>query len=264
MAAMEITRYEGGTRGGSGRRAFLDGEPLVSIIIVFFNAAAKVGEVIESIINQPMNDCELIVVDGGSHDGTVEILQKYDSAIDHWISEADQGVFDAMNKGIGLATGKFIFHLNAGDTLLKIPRAELWECWHDGTSLASFRVLIDRQRMFVPRCNSVLRMANTLHHQGTFYRRDGFPKYDLAYLVYADFDLNQKLVLANAKVRLFDALVANHNTDGQSNSGWRFYEVFQIVRKNFGVPSVLASYGYFKVQGLKARLRRLGNRLRNR
>jgi glycosyltransferase involved in cell wall biosynthesis len=229
--------------------------PLVSIIMVVKNAGEAITETIESVLRQPSNDYELIVVDGASEDGTVDILRSYDDGIEYWMSEPDRGVYDATNKAEAMASGQFLFHLNLGDTLLQIPAQELRESWEEGAALVSFRVLLDHRDIFVPRQDWRLRLTNTLHHQGTFYRRDASIPYDLAYQVFADFDVNQKMTLSRRRVRLFDAIVANHSTDGLSHSSRRFYEVFQIIRKNHGFPYVFASYGYFKLQGLKRRIR---------
>jgi glycosyltransferase involved in cell wall biosynthesis len=211
---------------------------------------------VESVLRQLCPDFELIVVDGASVDGTVDLLRRYGDAIEYWVSEPDRGIYDAMNKAAAMASGSFVLHLNLGDTLLHIPETELRACLADGIAIASFRVLLDGQRQgsFVPRCDWRLKLTNTLHHQGTFYRRNAFLGYDLAYQVFADFDVNQRMVSNRSPVRLFDAVVADHTTDGLSHSGHRFFEVFQIIRKNHGLRYVVASYAYFKLRGLKRRL----------
>jgi glycosyltransferase involved in cell wall biosynthesis len=255
MEKREERRIEGGGRVRGGIGSPLNRQPLVSLIVVARNGYEKIAETIESVLRQPCTDYELIIVDGASEDGTVDILRKYDDGIEYWLSEPDRGVYDAMNKAVGMASGRFLFHLNLGDTLLHIPSRELRDCWADGTAIASFRVLLDHRDIFVPHNDWRLRLTNTLHHQGTFYRRDAFIRYDLAYQVHADFDVNQRMILRRSRVRLFDSIVANHSTDGLSHSGHRFFEVFQIIRKNHGYPCVFASYGYFKLQGLKRRIR---------
>jgi glycosyltransferase involved in cell wall biosynthesis len=87
----------------------------VSIITVVYNGASFVKDCIESILNQTYPDIEYIIIDGQSTDGTVEIVQAYGTKIAHFISEPDKGLYDAMNKGIGLATGEVIGLLNADD-----------------------------------------------------------------------------------------------------------------------------------------------------
>lgn len=87
----------------------------VSIITVVYNGVDFVRDCIESVLNQTYPDIEYIIVDGQSTDGTVEIVRAYGTKIAHFISEPDKGLYDAMNKGIGLATGEVIGLLNADD-----------------------------------------------------------------------------------------------------------------------------------------------------
>ena len=89
--------------------------PLISIVTVSYNAAATIEDAIRSVLQQTYPHIEYIVIDGGSKDGTVDLLRRYDTQISHWVSEPDKGIYDAMNKGIALATGEYIGFLNADD-----------------------------------------------------------------------------------------------------------------------------------------------------
>lgn len=88
----------------------------ITIITVSFNAASSIEQTILSVINQNYPNLEYIIIDGGSKDGTVDIIKKYQQHISYWVSEPDKGIYDAMNKGIRLATGDWINFMNAGDT----------------------------------------------------------------------------------------------------------------------------------------------------
>lgn len=90
--------------------------PLVSIVTVVFNGASYLEETIQSVLNQTYHNIEYIIIDGGSSDNTLDILNNYDNSIDYWISEPDKGIYDAMNKGIKIASGTTIGLLNCGDT----------------------------------------------------------------------------------------------------------------------------------------------------
>lgn len=87
----------------------------VSIITISYNNCQELEKTINSVISQQNSDYEFIVIDGGSQDGSVNILNKYNSNIDYWVSEPDSGIYNAMNKGIEQASGEWIFFLNSGD-----------------------------------------------------------------------------------------------------------------------------------------------------
>jgi glycosyltransferase involved in cell wall biosynthesis len=195
----------------------------------------------------------LIVIDGGSKDGTVEYLQAHESDLDYWISEPDHGIYDAMNKAIAKAKGTYILHMNAGDRLLQIPKQELLQAKEDGIDVAAYRVSIDGRQEFRPSDGFSLRFSNTLHHQGTFFRRDVFPLYDLRYRIFADFDANQKLALRGARIRLYGAVIASHANDGISNRTSKAVdaEFFGIIRKNYGRWPLTFAWIVRKWQGLK-------------
>lgn len=99
----------------SGQRQAEGGRPPVSVITVVFNDAKHLRRAIESVLGQSYRPIEYIVVDGGSTDGTVEILRELDARLDYWVSEPDRGIYDAMNKGISCATGEIIGILNSDD-----------------------------------------------------------------------------------------------------------------------------------------------------
>jgi len=105
----------GGMRTQNVLKQSQAGKPLVSVITVVFNGAATLEHNIRSVIEQTYGNIEHIIVDGGSTDGTVDILKKYDDYIDYWVSEKDAGIYDAMNKGIALARGEYVGMLNADD-----------------------------------------------------------------------------------------------------------------------------------------------------
>lgn len=105
----------GGLRLGGLQKETDSVTPLISVITVVFNGAAFIEDTIKSVLNQKYENVEYIIVDGGSTDGTLDIIKKYEDAIDFWISEKDGGIYDAMNKGIGYSSGELISILNADD-----------------------------------------------------------------------------------------------------------------------------------------------------
>ena len=91
--------------------------PTVSIITITYNAERFLERTINSIVAQQASDFEYIVIDGASTDGTLDIMKRYERHITDWISEPDQGLYDAMNKGLHRATGEYVWFMNAGDEL---------------------------------------------------------------------------------------------------------------------------------------------------
>lgn len=87
----------------------------ISVVTVCYNAVDQIEETIKSVVGQTYQNIEYIVIDGGSTDGTTDIIRKYSDKISYWISEPDNGIYDAMNKGIHVATGDYINFMNAGD-----------------------------------------------------------------------------------------------------------------------------------------------------
>lgn len=89
--------------------------PLVSVVMVVFNNASSIEESLFSVFFQDYSNVELIVIDGGSTDGTLDVIKKYEQYIDLWLSEKDAGIYDAMNKGLRILSGEYIHFLNSDD-----------------------------------------------------------------------------------------------------------------------------------------------------
>jgi glycosyltransferase involved in cell wall biosynthesis len=111
----EGCKGEGGLRTkGYFKKSFAD-KPLITVITVVFNGEKHLEQTIQSVINQTYENVEYIIIDGGSTDGTLDIIKKYEEKIDYWVSEGDSGIYDAMNKGLNFSNGDFTLMLNADD-----------------------------------------------------------------------------------------------------------------------------------------------------
>ncbi len=110
-----VARIEGGRRIAGLHKASHPAKPLISIITPVLNGEAHLEQTIQGVLNQTYDNIEYIVVDGRSADGSLRIIQEYDDRIDYWVSEIDDGISDAFNKGIRLSRGEFIGIINADD-----------------------------------------------------------------------------------------------------------------------------------------------------
>lgn len=109
------------------------GKVKISIVTVVYNGVESVENTILSVRNQTYNNIEYIIIDGGSIDGTQDVIKQYEEKVSYWVSEPDKGIYDAMNKGIKIAKGDWILFLNAGDVffnhdLLTVVQNELCDC----------------------------------------------------------------------------------------------------------------------------------------
>lgn len=227
--------------------------PIVTVLTVVYNAADEIRATVDSVIPFICSDLEYIIIDGGSTDGTYALLQGYSNQLASLVSEPDQGIYDAMNKGLKLAKGRFLLHLNVGDRLMNVPFTKLSAQPAEVACVAG-RVRLNESTVFIPFAGWALNFHNTLHHQGCFYARHGMPLYDLRYKVFADFDLNQRLARDGRRIVLADDCVASHAEDGVSNRPGHFSEVYEIVARNRGVFWLLVCWLYFKYCGLHQRI----------
>jgi glycosyltransferase involved in cell wall biosynthesis len=234
---------EGGrrTRGGQKRSDAL--KPLVSIITVVYNGADQIEETIRAVLSQTYPNIEYIVIDGGSTDATVDILRRYDEEIDYWLSEPDQGLYYAMNKGVGLVTDPeaYVVFANADDRLASSTVvAEMVERGK-GADLIHGRELLGDDEVSTIAGGDV--SLNDLAHQNfchpaTFTRRrlfDTVGPFDTRYRVVADYDFIVRCFEFPVSVRFVDTIVAEVRMFGLSET--RFLqsctERADVVRRRF-------------------------------
>lgn len=168
-------------------------EPKISVITVCYNAADKVGQTLESVTGQSYRNIEYIVIDGGSVDGTTDILEKYSAHLT-WFSEPDKGIYDAMNKGLTQATGDWIYFLGAGDILLDVL-GKIAPQMVDGNCIYYGNVFMNSLQRFYDGPFPAHKLAVTnISHQAIFYPAAVFRKYryELKYRYLADHHLNMR------------------------------------------------------------------------
>ena len=169
----------------------------ISIITVSYNARYTIEQTIKSVLNQSYCDIEYIVIDGGSTDGTVDVIKKYDDKISYWCSEADDGIYDAMNKGIEIATGDYIQIIGADDWLYALDTIEkVVACIDDDTDIFSAaRFEVDEKRKIQILTSNETAKENKfgvlpwMPHTSLFVRSSYMKKnlFDTSYKISADY-----------------------------------------------------------------------------
>ena len=207
---------------------------MVSIITVTFNAASTLEETLKSIERQTYRNVEIVAVDGGSTDGTVEVFKRYPKYLGTLISEPDKGVYDAMNKGVRAAKGDIIFFLNAQDTFydnhVLEHVAEAFESAERpyvvfGDIFFTNRQGLPEKELTTPpnqvRCYKDAGPNEPgICHQCIFYRKELFNRlggYDLKYRIFGDFDFNIRAFdFAGDRYKYIPYVIANFDLGGLS------------------------------------------------
>lgn len=193
-------------------------QPLVTVITVCYNAREMLLRTMNSVWAQTYKHVEYVIVDGASTDGTLELLEEYGGRIDHWVSESDKGIYDAMNKGVSMAKGKWVIFMNAGD------------CFADNHVLENvFSVPRQADVIYgdvvkggVVKKASSPRNAHRMFfcHQSVFVKIESlkaFP-FDISHKMSADFKQMKQLWLAGKQFLQLDFPIADFDVQGVSNT----------------------------------------------
>jgi glycosyltransferase involved in cell wall biosynthesis len=196
----------------------------ISIIIVTYNAAKTLVAAINSVINQPYLNFELIIIDGNSNDNTVKIIEEYGAAISYFISEPDNGIYDAMNKGIKAAKGDWLFFLGADDTLNKHVLQQIFEekTIDPAIQLVYGKInILGTNKTQGVATNYINLIENNIPHQAIFYHKTIFSTitgYNVQYKILADYYLNLKIFEQGLfKTTFVDTAIVTFNSKGLSN-----------------------------------------------
>lgn len=223
--------------------------PLVTIITVVFNGGKYLDQAIQSVMNQTYNNVEYIVIDGGSTDGTVDIILKYENKIDYWVSETDNGIYDAMNKGWQLSLGNYIYYLGSDDILLNLPCQAIKKAQLNNIDIIYGNVIMSNGKLFKCQYNASIIFRNLLSHQGIFISRrlTNIP-FNTKYKVYADFDFNQKMYKRGATSIQDSSIISYFRIGGASSFSDDLktenlkQEFADIIYNNFGLLGVILSW----------------------
>ena len=225
--------------------------PKLSVITIVYNNVRDIERTVLSVLNQTYPNIEYLVIDGASSDGTLEILKKYEGRLAKLISEKDKGIYDAMNKGLALASGDYILFMNSGDELYasdtvenvfaSAPDADIYygetemydEDWNS----------LGQRRHKAPETFSWkdFKYGMSISHQAIYIRRSLTEPYDLQYKLSADIDWIIKAAKKAVKIVNTRMYVAKYLVGGMSKKKHRqsLIERFHIFSKHYGlIPNV--------------------------
>lgn len=205
--------------------------PVISVITVCLNAADTLERTLRSVQEQTYPHVEHIVIDGGSTDGTVDILQHHSNHIAHWTSEPDGGISDAMNKGAAAATGDYLIFINADDRLADaqaLARAAARVAQQPGSDFYAFCINFGDDRAFETRCsrafNSRMRFKTGIFHQGVLCSADAHRRlngFDVRYSHALDYDYFLRAYVAGMRLSVIPDTIAFMSEGGLSTgSDW--------------------------------------------
>lgn len=228
--------------------------PKLSIITINLNNCEGLSRTINSVIEQTFMDYEYIIIDGGSKDGSVDIIKKYENKINNWISEEDRGIYSAMNKGIKNATGEYCLFLNSGDYLYSptvlesvfrdSPISDLICCLlniekADGSDPEIYSIDTERitnRYMFV----------RSLPHPSTLIKKELFGKYGLydeSFKIAGDYEFFVRVIKKKVKVEINPIILSCFNNGGVSNTQLDMVnaEQVKVQKKYFPILYILHS-----------------------
>ena len=191
----------------------------LSVITINYNNRDGLRKTIESVVNQTYKDFEYIVIDGGSTDGSVDVIKEYADRIDYWVSESDRGIYNAMNKGVDVAKGDYCNFMNSGDSFCSPKTMELVFAEETTADIVCGNTCADKLKKPLHEITFEFLFNGSICHQCAFIRTSLMKKYryDEKYKIVADrkFFL-QALIFDNCSYRAIDVDVVDYDITGFS------------------------------------------------
>ena len=220
----------------------MNNAPLVSVITVVYNGVTTIEQTIQSVLKQSYKNIEYIIIDGQSTDGTLEIVEKYKDFLAYFISEKDDGIYDAMNKGIRQAKGEIVGIINSDDWYESYAVEKVVKAFTEDSKIGVVygkvnRVLLDgtiKEQICEPL--EKLWYKGVVMHPTVFVRRSVYDEYgmfDVSYQICSDYDLLLRLYSSQVGFRYIDMVVANYRFGGASQifKHRETREAYQITSK---------------------------------
>ncbi len=254
---MESTsKQEGGSKTINKKLLINDKDlPLISIITVVFNSAGFIEKTIQGVINQSYPNIEYIIIDGASTDGTIELLRKYNEYIYYWISEKDNGLYDAMNKGMKNASGDYLWFINSGDmpydlTILDSVfrnKKQLADLYYGETEIVdpNGQTIGMRRHKAPEKLNwrSLLK-GMKVSHQSVIVKKELAQPYNIKYKLSSDFDWLIKVLKKTTLIENTGLILSKFMDGGLTKKNLipGLKERFQIMVENYGYFSTVSSH----------------------
>lgn len=221
----------------------------VSIITVVYNAVNTIEHTIQSVINQGYSSLEYIIIDGGSTDGTLEIIEKYRKFINRFISEPDKGIGDGFNKGIALATGEWIGMINADDWYAPNVIEKMMAGITTNDNVCCGNIMLLGKNGFAREKKSKVSWLNFgmyIMHPTCFVRKNVYQivgGYDTGLRIAMDFDMFLRIKRKGFSIKYIDVLVAYMRTDGVSRDVIKMHrEELAVMRRHLPGLTYIGSW----------------------
>ena len=226
-------------------------KPILSVITIVYNNVKDIERTMLSVLNQTYTGIEYILVDGLSNDGTLDLIKKYQSRIAKLIIEKDEGIYDAMNKGLALATGDYVIFMNSGDEFYDVDTvAAVFASADDADIYYGETEMIDsdeqslgQRRHKAPKQFSWrgFNLGMSISHQAIYIKRSLIEPYDRRYQLSADIYWIIRAAKKAKKIVNVNRYVAKYLVGGMSKTKHRqsLAERFDIMKRHYGlVPTV--------------------------
>ena len=240
--------------------------PKISIITIVYNNVRDIEHTILSVINQSYSNIEYIVIDGASTDGTLDIIQKYRGSIDILVSEKDNGIYEAMNKGLAKATGDYVLFLNSGDELYDnntihtiVDNGNGADIIYGETKLVDEdrKIIGDRRHKAPAEFDwKSFQYGMNVCHQAIYVKREIAPPYNLQYKLSADIDWVIRAAKNAKTTQNVNCYVARYLVGGMSQKrhNQSLIERYAIFKKHYGTVQNWINHGIIAFKLLKYRI----------
>ena len=227
----------------------------ISIITVCYNIERAIERTILSVINQNYNHYEYIIIDGGSSDKTTDIIKKYSDRISYWVSEKDNGIYNAMNKGIKKASGDYLIFMNAGDSFHDNKvLSNIFSSEQNADIISGIALTGKNEKKWKPIKEKDLCLmffyTSGLCHQATFIKKDLFKNclYDENLKIVSDSKFFiQNIIFNNCSYKSIDTIVCRYELGGISSNIDKHHNELNEVFKDILPPRMYNDYNNNKI-----------------